>query len=37
MTISDAKKQNEESPKKKKTKKRGRKLGVSRSGARSRR
>ncbi len=37
MTISDAKKQIEESPKKKKTKKRGRKLGVSRSGARSRR
>jgi putative transcription factor len=37
MTISDAKKQIEERPKKKKAKKKGRKLGVSRSGARSRR
>jgi len=37
MTISDAKKQLEESPKKKKAKKKGRKIGVSRSGARSRR
>jgi putative transcription factor len=37
MTISDAKKRVEEIPKKKKSKKKGRKIGVSRSGARSRR
>jgi hypothetical protein len=37
MTISDAKKQIEENPKKNKAKKKGRKIGVSRSGARSRR
>ena len=37
MTISDIKKKSEETPKKKKSKKGGRKIGVSRSGARSRR
>jgi hypothetical protein len=37
MTISDAKNSSESEPKKKKQKKKGRRLGVSRSGARSRR
>lgn len=37
MTISDAKNQIEENPKKNTSKKKGRKIGVSRSGARSRR